>query len=124
MARFTHTEFSAEDTISVQGTHHALDFAAYQKEYARSIQDPEGFWREMAERITWVQKPRRIKNTSFVNKQVSIKWYEDGVLNACYNCVDRHAQNKPEALAITWIADDPCAPCKRYCEKSQNLQMF
>ncbi len=78
----------------------------YDELYKRSIEDPEGFWGEMAERITWFKKPAKIKNTSF-NGGVQIKWYEDGILNACYNCVDRHLPEKENDVALIWEGDDP-----------------
>ncbi len=74
--------------------------------YARSIQDPDGFWREQAERITWFKKPTKIKNTTFEG-DVSIKWFEDGELNVCYNCIDRHLPHRANQVAIIWEADDP-----------------
>ncbi|MCK5385437.1 MAG: acetyl-coenzyme A synthetase, partial [Alphaproteobacteria bacterium] len=60
----------------------------YKEMYKESIEDPDKFWAKQAERIDWFKKPTKIKNTDF-NSPVSIKWYEDGELNACYNCVDR-----------------------------------
>jgi acetyl-CoA synthetase len=74
--------------------------------YRRSVDDPEGFWREMAERIDWVRKPTIIKNTSFKDG-VPIRWYEDGVLNVCHNCVDRHLPRRADQVAILWEGDDP-----------------
>lgn len=78
----------------------------YDELYKRSIEDPEGFWGEMAERITWFNKPTIIKNTSFED-DVEINWYEDGVLNACYNCVDRHLPEKENEIALIFEGDDP-----------------
>lgn len=78
----------------------------YQTLYDRSIKDPNGFWADMAERITWFQKPTKIKSTSF-DIPVSIKWYEDGILNACYNCVDRHLPMRANQTALIWEGDDP-----------------
>ncbi len=79
--------------------------------YRRSIEDPEGFWAEMAERITWFKKPTKIKNTTFEG-DVSIKWYEDGELNVCYNCVDRHLPHRANQVAIIWEGDDPAVDKK------------
>ena len=56
----------------------------YKELYKRSVQDPEGFWKDVGSRITWFRQPTIIKNTSF-DMPVSIKWYEDGILNASYN---------------------------------------
>ncbi|MCX7630694.1 MAG: AMP-binding protein, partial [Geminicoccaceae bacterium] len=79
--------------------------------YRRSIEDPEGFWAEMAERINWFKKPTKIKNTTFEGN-VSIKWYEDGELNVCYNCVDRHLPHRANQVAIIWEGDDPAVDKK------------
>ena len=62
----------------------------YDAMYARSVSDPDGFWAEQAKRIDWIKAPTKIKNTSYAYPNVSIKWYEDGVLNITANCVDRH----------------------------------
>ena len=67
-----------------------IDDAKYHEMYARSIADPNGFWAEHAKRLHWYRAPMRIKNTSFDPHNVSIKWFEDGTLNAAYNCIDRH----------------------------------
>lgn len=74
--------------------------------YAQSINDPDAFWKEQSQRLSWVTPPTKIKNTSF-HKPVSIKWYEDGVLNACYNCVDRHLPHKHNDIAFIAEGDDP-----------------
>lgn len=98
------------DTVFKPSTRTLVDAriteAKYESFYARSLSDPNGFWGEMAGRIDWVQKPSIIKNTSF-DKPVSIRWYEDGVLNACYNCVDRHLPGKADDVALIWESDDP-----------------
>ncbi len=78
----------------------------YAAMYEQSIKDPEGFWKDVAKRLTWFQEPATIKNTSF-HSPVSIKWYEDGILNACYNCVDRHLPAKANDVALIWENDDP-----------------
>lgn len=78
----------------------------YQDMYAHSLNDPEGFWRDMAKRISWFQEPTMIKNTSF-HSPVSIKWYEDGILNAAYNCIDRHLPARADQVALIWEGDNP-----------------
>jgi acetyl-CoA synthetase len=83
-----------------------VDAAEYGEMYARSVNDPEGFWADMAKRLDWDSFPTKIKNTSFKG-DVSIKWYEDGVLNACYNCVDRHLSTRGDQTALIWEGDDP-----------------
>ncbi|MBI1202304.1 MAG: acetate--CoA ligase [Rhodopseudomonas sp.] len=83
-----------------------IDDAKYQEMYARSIKDPNGFWGDQAARLDWVEKPTRIKNTSYEG-DVAIKWFEDGVLNVAYNCIDRHLPERADQVAIIFEGDDP-----------------
>jgi acetyl-CoA synthetase len=84
-----------------------IDDAKYQEMYARSIKDPNGFWGEQAKRIDWIKPFSKVKNTTFDPHNVSIKWFEDGTLNASYNCVDRHLAKRGDQTAILWEGDDP-----------------
>ena len=84
-----------------------LDDAKYNEMYARSIKDPNGFWAEHAKRLDWIKAPTKIKNTSFAADNVSIKWFEDGVLNLAHNCIDRHLAKRGNQTAILWEGDDP-----------------
>ena len=84
-----------------------LDDAKYQEMYARSINDPNAFWAEQAKRLHWYKTPTKIKNTSFGPGDVSIKWFEDGVTNVAYNCIDRHLAKRANQTAIIWEGDDP-----------------
>jgi acetyl-CoA synthetase len=83
------------------------DDAKYQEMYARSIKDPNGFWAEQAKRVDWIKPFSKVKNTSYDPHNVSIKWFEDGTLNACYNCVDRHLAKRGDQTAILWEGDEP-----------------
>jgi len=78
----------------------------YADMYKQSVNDPDGFWKEQAKRIIWFKEPNIIKNTSF-ESPVSIKWYEDGTLNACYNCVDRHLPDKVNSTALIFEGNNP-----------------
>ncbi|HOO81682.1 MAG TPA: acetate--CoA ligase [Alphaproteobacteria bacterium] len=78
----------------------------YKAMYKGSIEQPEIFWAVQAKRIDWFKKPTIIKNTSFEG-DVSIKWYEDGQLNACFNCIDRHLPEKENDVALIWESDEP-----------------
>lgn len=78
----------------------------YKEFYESSISDPEIFWAQKAERLIWTKKWRSVKETSFV-RPVSIRWYEGGELNACFNCVDRHASKNPDRVAFYWEPDHP-----------------
>ncbi len=84
-----------------------VDDTKYQEMYARSIADPDGFWGEMGKRVDWIKPYTKVKNTSYAPENVSIKWYEDGTLNVCVNCVDRHLKNRADQVAIIWEGDDP-----------------
>ena len=81
--------------------------ADYRAIYERSIRDPDGFWAEQAKRIHWFKPPTIIKNASFGPPDVSIKWFEDGVTNVAYNCIDRHLAQRADQVAIIWEGDDP-----------------
>ncbi len=78
----------------------------YEELYQESVSEPDAFWARMAQRLDWIKEPTIIKNTSF-KSPVSIKWYEDGVLNACYNCVDRHLPAKLTSTALIFEGNDP-----------------
>jgi acetyl-CoA synthetase len=84
-----------------------IDNDRYLAMYEQSIKDPEEFWREQGQRISWFSPYSKVKNTSFAPGNVAIKWFEDGTLNACYNCVDRHLAERGDKTAIIWEGDDP-----------------
>ena len=79
--------------------------------YAAAAKDPDTFWRDEAKRIAWMKAPTKIKNTDF-NGNVSIKWFEDGVLNASVSCLDQHLAKRGDQVAILWEGDDPAADAK------------
>ncbi|HNP36314.1 MAG TPA: acetate--CoA ligase [Woeseiaceae bacterium] len=87
--------------------HTLVDAERYAELYRQSIDDNENFWAEQAERIDWVRKFSAVKDVSFAKDDVHIRWYYDGTLNACYNCVDRHLADKGDDTAIIWEGDDP-----------------
>jgi len=80
----------------------------YLQMYQQSVINPEGFWREQAEqRIDWIKPFTRVRNVSFDDHNVNIKWFEDGTLNASANCLDRHLETRGDQTAIIWEGDDP-----------------
>jgi acetyl-CoA synthetase len=94
--------------VPAEWTHRAyLDDAGYRAKYEASIRNPEAFWAEEAKRIHWFKPPTRIKNTNFGPDNVAIRWFEDGVTNVAYNCVDRHLHTRGDQVAIIWEGDDP-----------------
>ncbi|WP_322515038.1 acetate--CoA ligase [Rhodopseudomonas palustris] len=84
-----------------------VDDAKYREMYARSVNDPNGFWADEAKRIDWIKPPHKIENCSFAPGKVSIKWFEDGILNVAHNCIDRHLATRGDQVAIIWEGDDP-----------------
>ncbi|HKG99977.1 MAG TPA: AMP-binding protein, partial [Bradyrhizobium sp.] len=84
-----------------------IDQAKYKEMYARSVTDPNGFWAEQAKRIGWMKPFTKVENTSFAPGKISIKWFEDGVLNVAWNCIDRHLDKRGDQTAIIWEGDNP-----------------
>ena len=89
---------------ALEGTHCTNE--QYLEKYQRSIDDPDGFWADEAKRIDWMKPFTKVKNTSFTG-DISIKWFEDGTLNASVNCIDRHLPEKADVTALIWEGDDP-----------------
>ncbi|GLQ39602.1 acetyl-coenzyme A synthetase [Rhizobium albus] len=83
-----------------------INRSTYEKWYAESIDNPEAFWSEHGKRIDWFKPYTKVKNTSFEG-DVSIKWFEDGLTNVSYNCIDRHLDKRGDQVAIIWEGDDP-----------------
>ena len=83
----------------------------YQAAHARSLADPDGFWRDQIGRLDWYRAPSVMGNWQW--DPVEIKWFEDGVINASWNCLDRWADSDPTRTAIIWEADDPKADTRR-----------
>ncbi len=79
----------------------------YEKYYAESVKDPDGFWAHEAQTIQWMKPFTKVKNASFGPGKVSIKWFEDGTLNISANCLDRHLEKRAKQTAIIWEGDDP-----------------
>ena len=83
-----------------------IDNEGYLKMYRQSVKDPDKFWGKHGRRIDWFKPYKKVKNTSF-SGNVSIKWYEDGTTNVCYNCIDRHLKKRGQQTAIIWEGDNP-----------------
>ena len=89
-----------------------VDAAKYEAMYAASIEDPDAFWAEHGKRLDWIRPFTRVRDTSFAPGNVSIKWFEDGVLNVSANCIDRHLETRGEQTAIIFEPDDPATPAR------------
>ena len=76
--------------------------AKYKDKYLKSIKNNDEFWRKEGKRITWIKPYNKIKDVRYSSKEVKIKWFQDGTLNASANCIDRHLKDKKDKTAIIW----------------------
>ena len=79
----------------------------YRRLYAESIEDPAGFWGRVGRRLDWIKDFSHVKDSSYEQSDVRIRWFYDGTLNVATNCLDRHLQTRGDKTAILWEADDP-----------------
>ena len=89
-----------------------LDKSGYEKMYRASVTDNKAFWLEQGQRIDWIKPYTQVKDVSFAKDDLRIRWFHDGTLNVCYNCVDRHLESKGDDVAIIWEGDDPSRDLK------------
>jgi len=85
-----------------------IDEERYRSMYQRSVDDPEGFWAEYADKfVTWFKKWDRVMDYSYDADDLHVRWFEGGKLNVSYNCLDRHLESRGEQTAIIWESDNP-----------------
>ena len=84
-----------------------IDNKTYLDMYSRSIENPEEFWAEHGQRIDWIKPYSQIKDVSYSENDLHIKWFYDGTLNVSSNCLDRHLEKRGDQTAIIWEGDDP-----------------
>ena len=102
-----------------------IDKARYEEMYAQSVEDNEGFWAEQAKRVDWIKPFTQVKDVSYAKDDLHIRWYHDGTLNVCYNCVDRHLETKGDDVALIWEGDDPADDLKiTYRELHKRVSKF
>ncbi|MBR9814958.1 AMP-binding protein, partial [bacterium] len=89
----------SSDTLTTAADYDAL--------YKRSVDDPESFWAEQAQRLDWIKPFTRVKDVSYAQDDLHIHWFDDGVLNVSANCIDRHLAEHGDDVAIIWEGDDP-----------------
>jgi acetyl-CoA synthetase len=99
-------EFKTHKVQAAWKKHALIDNEAYLKMYKQSVKDPDKFWAKHGKRIDWFKPYTKVKNTSFTGN-VPIKWFEDGVTNVSYNCIDRHLKKRGDQTAIIWEGDNP-----------------
>ena len=118
-----HPEFVARPSNSSTATHCTAE--QYADKYARSLEDPDGFWLEQAKQLDWFSAPTKGGEWSY--DPVEIQWFADGTLNLCYNAVDRHVEaGRGDTTALIFEPDDPNAAGRTlsYAElQSEVIQM-
>lgn len=100
-----------------------VDAASYESKYRRSIEDPDGFWREEAQRIDWIRPFTQVKDASFDPEDFRIRWFDDGTLNLAANCLDRHLATRGDQTAIIWEPDDPSTPVRKLTYRELHEQV-
>ena len=83
-----------------------IDRSEYDALYAASVHDPERFWSEQAETLTWIAPFKKVKDCSFLAEDLHVRWFAGGKLNVSANCLDRHLVERGEQTAILWESDD------------------
>jgi acetyl-CoA synthetase len=85
----------------------------YERLYAESLRDPDGFWLDVAGRLDWMRKPTQARDVSFDRDDFRIRWFADGELNASVECLDRHLEARGDKTALLFEPDDPARPAQR-----------
>ena len=85
----------------------SLNQDAYFEKHQAAIDDPDTFWGKEAQRLDWIKPFSKVKDVSYASKDLHIRWFEDGVLNASVNCLDRHLAERGHETAIIYEGDDP-----------------
>ncbi|CUB02495.1 acetate--CoA ligase [Marinomonas fungiae] len=94
----SHSEYTEQMDYTYSNAN--VSQAEFEQRYQESISDPDTFWGKEGLRLAWSKPYTKVKNTSFERGNVSIKWFEDGELNAAYNCIDRHLPEKADKVAF------------------------
>jgi acetyl-CoA synthetase len=84
-----------------------MDREGYEAARIAARESPDRFWGDLSNRLDWMTAPTRIKDVSFNKDDFHIRWFEDGVLNVAWNCIDRHLAERADQCAIIWEGDDP-----------------
>ena len=84
-----------------------MNRTAYEAARTAARETPDAFWARQARRLDWMTTPTRIKDVSFDKADFRIRWFEDGVLNVAWNCLDRHLAERGDQTAILWEGDEP-----------------
>jgi len=85
----------------------SIDRAEYERRAAAAARDPDGYWREEARALDWIEPFATVKDTSFDQADFRIRWFAEGRLNVSANCLDRHLATRGDQAAIVWEGDEP-----------------
>ena len=98
----------------------------YEALYKQSVDNPEGFWAEQAERIVWKKKFTKVKDVSYNKADLHIRWFEDGTLNVTESCLDRHLESRADDVAIIWEPDSEGKEARKitYRELSEEVNQM
>ena len=100
-----------------------IDEPRYREMHRRSVEDPDGFWREQGARLDWIKPFTQVRQTSFHEADFGISWYGDGTLNLSANCLDRHLATRGDEVAILWEPDAPDQPGRRLTYRELHEQV-
>jgi acetyl-CoA synthetase len=92
-------------------------------DYTRSLNDPDGYWRDAVKRLDWVAAPNKMNESSFDEASFGVRWFADGVLNVSANCIDRHLATRGEETAIIWEPDEPAEEPRRYTYRQLHAEV-
>ena len=84
---------------------HVSSLDDYERLYRRSLDQTEEFWLEQSERLDWFHRPTTVLDVDM--EEVDFSWFGGGRINACFNCVDRHLEDRGDQTAILWAKDEP-----------------
>ena len=85
---------------------HVSSLQQYEQMYKKSIEDPDGFWAQIAEQFVWQDTWQTVRDFSFEG-DVQIKWFAGATTNVCVNALDRHLKKRGDQVAIIWEGNEP-----------------
>jgi len=92
-------------------------------DYARALNDPDGYWRDAVTQLDWVEAPAKMDESSFDEATFGVRWFADGVLNVTTNCIDRHLATRGDETAIIWEPDEPSEAPRRFTYRQLHAEV-
>ena len=99
--------YNPPDSVSAKSLIKSID--KYREMYDFSINDPEGFWADEAEKFTWFKKWDQVRDYNYDvrNGGIHIAWFKGAKTNITINCIDRHLEKRGDQTAILWEGNEP-----------------